>query len=371
MKLLSVVGARPQFVKAAVVSRAVAAHNQRGDGPQVDEVLVHTGQHYDDSMSAVFFKELDIRQPDHNLEIAGGGHGVMTGRMLGALEPLLQDEQPDCVLVHGDTNSTLAGALAATKLHIPVAHVESGLRSFNRRMPEEINRIVADSVGDLLFAPTEVAVQNLMAEGVAADTIIQSGDVMLDATLYYRQRSRTTSTVVADMNLTATAFVLATIHRAENTDDVVRLSAIVKGLCGVAEDRPVVLPLHPRTAGALQRERLLRPLAERVRVIDPVGYLDMLALEDGAAVIATDSGGVQKEAYFVGTPCVTLRDETEWTELVDAGANRLVAADADAIVGTVAESVGATWDDGELYGDGQAGRLIVYTLIERNTTWHA
>lgn len=317
MKIVTVVGARPQFVKAAAVSRILRA------SVGTREILLHTGQHYDDQMSAVFFRELDIPQPDHNLGIGTGSHGGMTGRMLEAIERTLLVERPDAVLVYGDTNSTLAGALAAVKLHIPVAHIEAGLRSFNRKMPEEINRVLTDHISAILFAPTETAAANLLAEGLLRDKSFQVGDVMYNAVLYYSQRAREQSRILELLELDDQAYILATIHRAENTDDCSKLEAIVAGLAGVAKSTPVVLPLHPRTRAAASRsEKLARDLAQ-LRVIEPVGYLDMVRLEMGAAVIATDSGGVQKEAFFQGVPCVTLRDETEWVELVHAGWNRL------------------------------------------------
>ena len=363
MRLLSIVGARPQFVKASVLTRAVEDHNRRQGGEPVEEVLVHTGQHYDDTMSAVFFRELELRQPDHHLGIHGGGHGDMTGRMLQALEPLLQQEQPDLVVVHGDTNSTMAGALAATKLHLPTAHVEAGLRSFNRRMPEELNRIVADAVSDLLFAPTEVAVRNLRREGVPEERIHLSGDVMYDAALHYLEVARRLSDVLARLGLLEGDFVLATVHRAENTDDPGRLREIIDGLSRLAVEQPVVMPLHPRTANALSQLGL-GDRAAALTMIEPVGYLDMLRLEEAADLVVTDSGGVQKEAFFVGTPCITLRDETEWVELLECGAARLAGASAERIARLAGDSVLPPPATG-LYGDGSAGERIVTALLQR------
>ena len=288
MKIVSVVGARPQFVKAATVSRVLRST------PQAHEVLVHTGQHYDENMSEVFFDELEIPRPDYHLGIGSGPHGAQTGKMLEAIERVLLAEKPDWTLVYGDTNSTLAGALAAVKLRVPVAHVEAGLRSFNRSMPEEINRVLTDHASDLLLAPTAAAVQNLRRENIAAERIHQVGDVMYDAVLFYGSRAEDRSTVLARLELTNGQYVLATIHRAENTDDLGRLRAIVAGLSVAASaDRPVVMPAHPRTRAALERAGLLAEASGRIRLIAPVGYLDMVMLEKHAAVIATDSGGVQ------------------------------------------------------------------------------
>src|SRR6185369_1335901 len=290
MKILTIVGARPQFVKAAVVSKALAA------GAGVCEVLVHTGQHFDVSMSDVFFRELGIPAPVHHLGIGGLAHGAMTGRMLEALEQVMQQEKPDRVLVYGDTNSTLAGALAAAKLKIPVAHVEAGLRSFNRAMPEEVNRVVTDHLSALLFAPTAQAMENLRREGIAAASIVRTGDVMYDAALAFGEIAEKHSRVLETHGLAPKSYFLATVHRAENTDDPVRLRAMFQGLADVSARHPVVLPLHPRTRKLLAGLQLQVP--DSLRMIDPVGFLDMLVLERNALAIATDSGGVQKEAYF-------------------------------------------------------------------------
>lgn len=356
IKILTIVGARPQFIKAAAVSRVV--RDQFAD--RVQEILLHTGQHFDENMSKVFFEELDIPEPKYNLEISGGQHGAMTGRMLEAIENVLLAERPDWVLIYGDTNSTLAGALAAVKLHIPVAHVEAGLRSFNMRMPEEINRIVSDRVSTLLFCPTDVAVRNLAAEGIAKG-VSNVGDVMFDVALHYRDRARQQSKALASLGLSKGGFVLATCHRAENTDDPVRLSEIVRGLAGVSAKLPVVLPLHPRTRKLLSERGLLDQLA-CVRLVDPLPFLDMVALEQAAKVLLTDSGGVQKEAFFYGVPCVTMRDETEWTETVESGWNTLVGAKEeriiDAVIGARAGLMGV-----EPYGKGNASAAIIRALI--------
>jgi UDP-GlcNAc3NAcA epimerase len=313
MKLVTVLGARPQFIKASPVARALAA---RG----MDELIVHTGQHYDQLMSDVFFSEMAIPAPRYELGIGGLAHGAMTGRMLEALEDVLQRERPSLVLVYGDTNSTLAGALAAAKLCIPVAHVEAGLRSFNMRMPEEVNRRVADHLSALLFAPTAVAVENLRKEGITRG-VERVGDVMYDAALQLAGLAKRRSTVLARLELRPAAYVLATVHRAENTDERARLDNIIHAFGELAGEIEVVLPLHPRTRKILEQSGFSAPRG--LKVVEPVGFLDMLMLEQNARLIATDSGGVQKEAYFYGVPCVTLRDETEWVELVECGANQL------------------------------------------------
>jgi len=359
-RIVTVVGARPQFVKAAVVSRALRAT------PGFSEVLIHTGQHYDAGMSDVFFKELSIPAPDHHLGIGSGPHGAQTGKMLEAIEAVLLKTKPDWVLVYGDTNSTLAGALAAVKLHLPTAHVEAGLRSFNRQMPEEINRIVADHAADLLLAPTDTAVANLRNEGIPASKIEKVGDVMYDAALFYGKEAVGKSAILQTLKLTAKSFILATIHRAENTDDPARLRGILEGLQHAAQTLPVVLPLHPRTRAALQTAAISQEVLSGLRIIDPVGYLDMIQLEKNARVIATDSGGVQKEAYFYRVPCVTLRQETEWVETLQAGANRLAGADRERIESYVRDAI-RTADDlpppGDFYGTGDSARKIADLLV--------
>jgi UDP-GlcNAc3NAcA epimerase len=352
VKLLTVIGARPQFIKAAVVSRALAVHH-----PKLREILVHTGQHYDANMSDVFFDELDIPKPDHHLGVGGGSHGRNTGRMLEALDELMARERPDWVLVYGDTDSTLAGALAAAKLHIPVAHIEAGLRSFNRRMPEEINRVLTDHVASMLFAPTALARNNLRHEGIAEAKIHIVGDVMYDAALYYKKRARKPQWFDA---LGVESFALCTIHRAENTDDPLRMRGILDGLA--LTETAIVLPLHPRTRKQIAEFGL--DLPGNVQVVDPVGYLEMVWLEANCRVVITDSGGVQKEAYFHGKPCVTLRDETEWVELVEAGANVLVGADADRIAAMVSRVNNRREEIVGLYGDGDSARGILGKLLE-------
>lgn len=354
MKILTIIGARPQFIKAAVVSRAFKEHR-----PDVQEIIVHTGQHYDANMSDVFFEELDIPKPDYNLGIGGGTHGQNTGRMVEKLEGLMMEAQPQWVLVYGDTDSTLAGALAAAKLHIPVAHVEAGLRSFNRRMPEEINRVLTDHIAEILFAPTETGRQNLLNEGIAEEKIKLVGDVMYDASLFYKEKARKPQLPV-DLDINGGDFVLCTIHRAENTDDPQRLKNIFQGLGDSGET--IILPLHPRTRAKIPDYGIAIP--ENVWVIDPVGYLEMVWLEANCKLVATDSGGVQKEAYFFEKPCVTMRNETEWVELVEAGWNRLVGANARVLKNAFGEARRGS-QSGLLYGGGDARSQIVRGLAGR------
>ena len=352
-KVITILGARPQFIKAAVVSHAFAVQG-------VAETIVHTGQHYDSNMSGIFFEELGIPKPAHHLGIGGGTHGQNTGRMIETIEQVLLTEKPDWVLVYGDTDSTLAGALAAIKLHIPVAHVEAGLRSFNRRMPEEINRVLTDHAATLLFAPTQTAVEHLLTEGIAGSSVQCVGDVMYDGALYYGERAQGRSDVLERFGLKAKGYTLATIHRAENTDAPVRLNAIFTGFSYFAQ--PIVLPLHPRTRARLANLELTLP--SNVQIIDPVGYLDIVMLEQNACLIATDSGGVQKEAFFHRVPCVTLRDETEWTELVKSGWNRLAPpVNADEVASTMTEALESQGADVQPYGDGKAASLIAESLI--------
>ncbi len=353
-KILSIVGARPQFVKAAVVSRALAAAG-------LAETLLHTGQHYDDNLSRIFFDQLGLPAPAYNLGVGSGAHGEMTGRMLIEIEKVLKTEQPDWVLVYGDTNSTLAGALAAAKLHIPIAHVEAGLRSYNRRMPEELNRVLTDHAADLLFTPTDDASQNLVVEGIPPDRIHQVGDVMYDAARQFGPLAP--ADVPARYGLAAGEYILATLHRAENTDEPARLAAILAALGQAGQ--PVLLPLHPRTRATLAAHPELATLAEALQVIEPVGYLEMLALERAARLIVTDSGGVQKEAYFQRVACVTVRDETEWVELVELGWNRLAPPEsAAAVLAEIRAALDEPLpdDDDDLYGGGQAAERIAAIL---------
>ena len=360
MKLTTIIGARPQFIKASVVSRALISV------PGISEVLVHTGQHYDQNMSDVFFRELGIPEPKYNLGIGSGRHGEQTGKQLAAVETVLLEEKPDWVLVYGDTNSTLAGALAAAKLHIPTAHVEAGLRSFNKRMPEEINRIIADHCSELLFAPTKVAVDNLLHEGVKSNKIHQVGDVMYDVALYYSTLSETKSRILEELRISRQKYILATIHRAENTDNPDRLRAIMEALALCSTHLPIVLPLHPRTKNILSQmgwNQSKIDTTNSLKIVDPVGYLDMVNLEKNAAVIATDSGGVQKEAFFYKIPCVTLRDETEWVELIQSGWNRLCPlTNPQTVSDTIMNSINSTGQQILPYGDGKSAELITNIL---------
>lgn len=355
--IATVVGARPQLIKSSVVSSAMRALG-------LEEVLIHTGQHFDDAMSQVFFDELGMSPPAYNLAISGGPHGEMTGRMMAEIERVLLVERPDALLVYGDTNSTLAGALAAAKLHIPVAHVEAGLRSFNMRMPEEINRIVTDRVSRWLFTPTELANSNLRQEGVLESSIELVGDVMYDAALHFGVLAENRD-VLRALGLARGEYVLTTIHRAENTDLAERLNHIVDGLLSVGATRGVVWPMHPRTSAALTRLGRLDEVRDVLKVIPPAGYLDMVALTTNAGCVATDSGGVQKEAFFHGVPCVTLRNETEWLELVEAGWNTLTPPTSAAEVReAILSSFGRAGRNVAPYGDGDSASKIVTRLLE-------
>ncbi len=318
-KIATVVGARPQFIKAFALSRALK------QAPDFEEMLIHTGQHFDDNMSAIFFSELDMPPPRYHFAIHGGGHGTMTARMLEEIEDVLIQEQPDAVVVYGDTNSTLAGALAAAKLHIPLIHIEAGLRSFDRRMPEEINRVIADHLSDILICPTRNAADNLAREGITRGVHL-AGDLMYDAMRLATPLAERTSTILETLELNPGNYGVATVHRAANTDDPHMLERVFDFIAAEAQKRPIVFPLHPRTLEAAGRAGL-DPGRTGIRVIEPVGYLDMCRLLHHAAVVLTDSGGVQKEAYFHRVPCITLRDETEWTETIDSGWNRLWTSD--------------------------------------------
>ncbi|SCA63103.1 UDP-2,3-diacetamido-2,3-dideoxy-D-glucuronate 2-epimerase [Chlamydiales bacterium SCGC AG-110-P3] len=362
MKVVTVVGARPQFVKAAVVSQALRQHGAQ-------EVLVHTGQHYDDKMSDSFFRDLEMEPPSYNLAVGSGSHGVMTGRMLQGVEEVLLSERPDWVLVYGDTNSTVAGALAAAKLHIPVAHVEAGLRSDNRRMPEEINRILTDHCSDLLLTPSSVATQRLLKEGLASTAIAEVGDVMVDAARIFGLRARDQSSVLSRLELVAGEFILLTVHRAENTDSIDRLNGILEAVNRISRDNVIVWPMHPRVRACIAQQGIDLGRIENLLVMEPVGYLDMLSLLSGCSLVMTDSGGLQKEAYLFEKPCVTVRDETEWTELCDAGYNMLTGSDPEVIVSAVGSMLRCTldWKSG-LYGDGFAADRIVSRLIASDAT---
>lgn len=359
MRVVTVVGARPQFVKAAVVS----PHLLEMGG--IEETLIHTGQHYDANLSDVFFQQLGLRAPDYNLNVGAGSHGQQTARMLEGIERILIDGPADVVLLYGDTNSTLAGALAASKLRTPIAHVEAGVRSFNRDMPEETNRVLTDHASDLLFAPTATAVANLAREGIDGDRVKMVGDVMYDLALRSAERADAESSILERLGLESGDYFLATIHRAENTDHITRLRNVVAGLERASEEKRVVFPIHPRTAAAIKRERIELGVSGRVIAIDPVDYLDMISLEKNASVVVTDSGGVQKEAFFFGRPCVTVRTETEWVELVECGWNRLASPHHSS---AIADAIHAAANDAlpprpDLYGDGNAGSLIARALL--------
>jgi UDP-N-acetylglucosamine 2-epimerase len=348
MRILTVVGARPQFIKAAAFSRVVRQRHI--------EVLVHTGQHYDVQMSDIFFDELALPKPDHHLGVGSGSHGAQTAQMLERLEAVMQREAPDKVVIYGDTNSTLAGALAAAKLAIPVAHVEAGLRSFVRDMPEEINRIVADRLSTYLFAPTQNAVDNLAREGITSGVTL-TGDIMYDALLQHAPIAAEKSSIVRDLGLAPGGYVLATVHRAANTDDPARLADIMDALALLHE--PVIIPMHPRTRAALMGTDI--EVEPPVRIIEPVGYLDMLALEQAARMVLTDSGGVQKEAYLLGVPCVTLRDETEWVETLAGGWNVLAGSDTARIL-AAARRPRPSGDPPPIFGDGHAAERMIAAL---------
>lgn len=366
MKILTILGARPQFIKAATVSRAIKEFNA-AERSLMHEVIVHTGQHYDANMSDVFFEEMDIPKPQYSLGCGGLEHGAMTGRMLERIEEILEKEKPDSVLVYGDTNSTLAGALAASKMHIQVAHVEAGLRSFNMAMPEEINRILTDRVSNYLFCPTETAVKNLEQEGFPYHTankrkqcIFNAGDVMYDATLFYAEKARELVSL-EKWDLDEKDYVLCTVHRAENTDDPYRLESIFKALNTINKTLPVILPLHPRTKKIVTQSSF-SDLLSTLKIVDPVSYIETQRLEMGAKLILTDSGGMQKEAFFHKVPCITLRDETEWTETVDSRWNNVVGSSFDKII-TAFNNYFKPAEQRNYYGNGTSASKILQTLL--------
>lgn len=351
MKIITIVGARPQFIKAAPVSKALRTEHE--------EIIIHTGQHYDANMSDIFFNELKIPKPDYNLEIGSGFHGMMTGRMLEKLEEIYLKEKPDFVLVYGDTNSTLAGALAASKLLIPVIHIEAGLRSFNKAMPEEQNRILTDHISDLLLVPTEDAIKNLKNEGILKG-VYNVGDVMYDAVLMFKKIAKAKEYLLKELQVNSNEYILTTIHRAENTNDINRLKSMIAALneCG----EKIVLPLHPRTKKFINDYGL--KFNENIKVIDPIGYLEMLMLEENSKMIVTDSGGVQKEAYFMGKPCITMRGETEWVETVECGWNVVVGTDKDKILYNIKNFKPANKQEA-IFGDGNASKKILNIINER------
>ena len=377
IKIVTIVGARPQFIKAAAVCRAIQEFNKKKR--RILEVLVHTGQHYDYLMNGIFFEELDLPKPDYHLEVGSASHGKQTGLMLERIEEVLEKERPEVILVYGDTNSTLAGALAAAKMNIPVAHVEAGLRSYNRVMPEEINRLLADHVSTFLFCPTDQSVWNLSEEGIkdGKKTVVKKvGDVMYDSILYYSKMAETKSTILQALGLfnpsvprptthdsRPTNYYLATLHRAENTDDPGRLKSILGALKEIGRDVPVVLPLHPRTRKMMAAYHVPSE-SKGIKVIEPVSYLDMLLLEKHAKAILTDSGGVQKEAYWFKVPCFTLRNETEWAETVRSGWNALVGTEEKRIVRGVKHRRGSKAPSRErsIFGDGRASQKIIEAI---------
>jgi len=353
MKILTILGARPQFIKAGSISREIAKYKE------VTEIIVHTGQHYDSNMSDIFFDEMKIPKPDYFLGIGGKSHGAMTGQMIEKIEEVALKENPDWIMVYGDTNSTLAGAIVSSKLHIKLAHIEAGLRSFNMKMPEEVNRILTDRVSNILFCPTDSAVKNLKKEGYENIDckIVKSGDVMQDGAIFYKNLSIKPTCEIKD------DFILCTIHRAENTDDEKRLINIFEALDEIAKDKQVILPLHPRTKKILEN---LKFDIRNLTIIDPVGYLEMVWLIDNCSFVMTDSGGLQKEAYFFEKQCTTLRDETEWVELVECGANILVGADKEKILDAYKNNSIFNKENSklDLYGGGKASQNIIKSLLE-------
>src|ERR1700733_810764 len=362
MKIITIVGNRPQFVKSAAVCRAIQYWNEQ-KSEKIVHKIVHTGQHYDENMSGIFFLEMELPQPDYYLSIGGCFQGAMTGRMIEKIEEILTKENPHWILVFGDTNSTLAAALAAVKLHIPIGHVEAGLRSFNKKMPEEINRILTDQCADFLFTPTKNATTQLIKEGIVEGKIQQTGDVMHDVFLHYQKKALKQSRIIEYLNIQPKNFVLASVHRAENTDNPQILKEIIFALIAIGKIKPVIFPVHPRTKKVLQEQNLLDLAKKELFLLEPTGYFDMLRLESHAEVILTDSGGVQKEAYFSQTPCITLRNETEWTELIDHGFNKLTPLKQESIVKTYQRTLEETpnWNN-TLYGNGDSARQIIALL---------
>tara|TARA_Y100001960_G_C14719103_1_gene851402 strand:- start:510 stop:1607 length:1098 start_codon:yes stop_codon:yes gene_type:complete len=365
MKILTVVGARPQFIKAATLSRAIRQHNSKPGNMAIEEKMIHTGQHYDQNMSDNFFEELDIPSPNFHLKIGSATHGAQTGKMLEKIEVVLQEELPDFLLVYGDTNSTLAGALAAAKLNIPVAHIEAGLRSFNRSMPEEVNRVLCDHISTLLFCPTETAIKNLEDEGITKG-VKYVGDIMYDGMLYYKKK--TSQAILDYLSIKPNDYILATVHRAENTDNPARLKAIIQALGDAAKtSKAVVLALHPRTKKLLKQQGL--ELSKSIQIIEPTPYLETITLLQNAKVIITDSGGMQKEAFFLSTPCLTLRDETEWVETIDIGTNKLIGADIKKTARALDQLLSNKWNpnfSAKPYGQGDAAEKIVAELVSKH-----
>ncbi len=377
IRLLTVIGARPQIIKAAAISRAVRNHF----ADRIEEIILHTGQHYDANMSQVFFDELGIPQPDYNLGVGSGSHGVQTAKMIAGIEEVLMNEPFDGIILYGDTNSTLAGAIAASKLHVPVFHVEAGLRSFNMTMPEEINRIVCDQLSSVCFSPTETGVKNLEREGFLNSpsrfihgkgrVVVNSGDVMYDNSMYYASLAERKSDILSRIDVKSGSYILTTIHRPNNTDDSERLTSIVSSLLAISDENSIdlVFPLHPRTRGLLEKQ--LRPelydrlmYSSRVRIIPPASFFDIIVLEKNARIVMTDSGGIQKESFFFERPCVILRPETEWVEIVEHGAGIIADADSERIVAAYEKMVETTPVFPTLFGNGHASETILNEILE-------
>lgn len=352
MKIHTVIGARPQFIKASAVSKAIQ------ESSKLSETIIHTGQHFDKNMSDIFFSEMNIPEPMINLDLGSLSHGAMTGRQLEKLEDIFSKESPDLVLVYGDTNSTLSASLAAAKIHIPVAHIEAGLRSFNKKMPEEINRIISDHLSDFLFVPSEEAKKNLVNEGIDEVKIHNVGDVMFDATKIFSDLSEKRSNILSELKISPKQYILSTIHRPENTDHPQRLKNIFEAFN--ESQREFIIPLHPRTKKIIMAENIA--IGEKIKIIDPVGYLDMISLQKNANLIASDSGGIQKEAFFYKVPCITLRDETEWVETVEAGMNKIVSADKNKILKALSLDEFSDVKHNNPYGDGNSSNKIVKIL---------
>lgn len=366
MKIVTVVGARPQFIKASTFSRAIFQHNSQPENLAIDEKIIHTGQHYDRNMSDNFFEELNIPHPHFHLNIGSSGQGAQTGKMLGKIEEILQRELPDFLLVYGDTNSTLAGALAAVKLHIPVVHIEAGLRSFNKTMPEEINRVLCDHISTLLFCPTKSSIKNLEVEGITHG-VKCVGDIMYDGILYYKKKA--SETILDNLSIQPNNYILATIHRAENTNNPARLKSIIQTLGNTANSLiAVILALHPRTKKALKEQGL--KLSKSIQVVEPTPYLETITLLENAKAIITDSGGMQKEAFFLETPCLTFRDETEWVETIDIGANKLIGADIKRTAKELDQLLSNKWNpdfSSKPYGQGDAAEKIIAELVNHHS----
>jgi UDP-GlcNAc3NAcA epimerase len=364
LRIVSIVGARPQFIKAAMINRAIQSHRRKNS--KVMNILVHTGQHYDYNMSQIFFDQMKIPAPQYHLGVGSGTHAMVTGRMLAKVEKILMKERPDWVIVYGDTNSTLAGAFAAAKLPLPIAHVEAGLRSFNRHMPEEINRVLTDHISSILFCPTDAAVKNLRREGITRG-VFKVGDVMYDAYLLYKDLALTESDILKKLKLSPGSYCLATVHRQENTDDLLRLSNIFQAFDELAKkDCPFIVPLHPRTQKKINKQKSRYIKNPHIRLTNPVSYLDMLALESQAHIILTDSGGIQKEALFARVPCITMREETEWIETVQVGMNYLSGANTEMILSSFKRAENAQVEMknfSDFYGNGNASKLVLDSLL--------